>query len=154
MEIEDWVVIGILTSVTITWFILFIIFMVKRKKNEVPTKPKPKSSIKTKSSPTPVSSPIVSRLNFSQVKVIDGNGTSFYYMSEGYLSFRQLKDMSQWGIDKPLNYTHAKINNLIFKFINPNSTDSSGFIVDEFGNKIENQPASQFSSKLEFGFFI
>lgn len=160
METDDWIIIGTLIIVTIVWFVLFMITVLRKKKPESESEPK----LKLKPEPEPKTEPIsispvsssstVSKLNFSSVKTIDGNGTPFYYMNEGYLSFRQVRDMSQWGIDKPLNYTHAKINNLIFKFNNSNSSDSSGFVVDDSGNRRQTQPPSEFSSKLDFGFFM
>lgn len=155
MELDDWFAIGMLTIIVIVWFVLFIIFMVRRKKSSVPVSIQSQSPIPV-SVPVPVQSPVSSSANpyFRSARVIDGNGSNFYYMSDGYLTFRRNKDMSEWGVDKPLNYTHAKINRLIFKFDKPNSSDSSGFIVDEFGNKLENQPASEFSNIIEFGFFI
>lgn len=142
MEFDDWFVLSLLVIVTVTWLVLFLLFLLQVNKPATTT------------SPSPSPSPILPIGSFNSVKTIDGNGTNFYYMSEGYLSFRQIKDMSQWGIDKPLNYTHVKINNLIFKFINPNSSDSSGFVVDDTGNKIQPQPSSQFSNIIEFGFFM
>lgn len=157
MERDDWIIIGTLIVVTIVWFVLFMITVLRKKKPEAEPKPKPKSEPKSEPKPisiSPVSSSTVSKLNFNSVKTIDGNGTNFFYMNEGYLSFRQVRDMSQWGIDKPLNYTHAKINNLIFKFNNSNSSDSSGFVVDDFGNRRQTQPPSEFSSKLDFGIFM
>lgn len=146
---------AILILVTIVWFVLFIIFVVRRKKSpSVVLEQSPVPSPVPRPVPVQIQSPVANKLSFSSAKIIDGNGTNFYYMSEGYLSFRNMKNIDQWMIDKPLSYTHAKINNLIFKFTNPNSSDSSGFVVDEFGNKINPQPASQFSNKIDFGFFI
>lgn len=160
METEDWIIIGSLILVTIVWFVLFIIYVVRRKSSsstkqptQSPTPIQTQSRSQIQFSPSPVPSR-QQKMNFSSVKTIDGNGTNFFYMNEGYLSFRQLRDMNQWGIDKPLSYTHAKINNLVFKFNNSTSSDSSGFIVDDFGNKRQTQPPSEFSNKIDFGFFM
>lgn len=158
MEIDDWFAIGTLIVITITWFILFMIFL---------KKPIPIKDVQVAASPVPVPvpvafspiSPVFANKTFGPVKTIDGNGSQFYYMvtnGSGYITFRGNRDMEQWGIDKPLSYTHAKINNIIFKFNNPNSSDSSGFAVDSQGNAFPSDkiPASQYSNIIQFGFFI
>ena len=154
MEIPDWVVLTTLSVETITILILSLVLRFKTASSSATTK----SSSSPKSVVTPApQSPILVPKRFGSTKTIKSSDeSSFYYMSDGYLTFKNQKDMSKWNVDKPLNYTHARINNIIFKFNNPNSSDSSGFAVDELGNQFakEKTPASEFSNVIDFGFFI
>jgi hypothetical protein len=64
-------------------------------------------------------------------------------------------DMNDWDVKYPLNFTHARIDNTyIYKFNHPNSSDSSGFFVDDLDKALENQPKDLSFNKMEFGMFF
>ncbi len=65
-------------------------------------------------------------------------------------------DMNKWGVEFPLNFTHVRFTgqNKIFKFNRPNTSDSSGYIVDEWDQPMNPQPASFYGNTIEFGMFF
>lgn len=62
-------------------------------------------------------------------------------------------NMFKWNIDYPLNFTHARLDdNTMYKFNRPNSSDSSGYIVNDIDERIQ---SSNFTfKKIEFGMFF
>ena len=150
----NWWIIGLLVGIIIVWFILFLYFVVFKKSTQISKQQQQQQSV-TSPSPQQQQSPIIIKKTFNSSKTIESKTDTFYYMGN-YLTYKNNRDMNTWGIDKPLAYTHAKINNIIFKFNNPNSSDSTGFAVDENGDAFQTGkvPATQYSNVLDFGFFI
>jgi hypothetical protein len=72
--------------------------------------------------------------------------------SSGRLEYGNDKNMRRWGI-KTLNYTHAKFDDKIFKFRNPNSSDSYGYFVDKFGEQLNTAPDNFFKDFIKLGTF-
>lgn len=73
--------------------------------------------------------------------------------SSGKIEYASDKNMRRWGITT-LNYTHVKFpNGKIFKLRNPNSSDSYGYFVDKYGNKLDPQPDNFFSDYIQLGTF-
>ena len=73
-------------------------------------------------------------------------------------------DMNKWRVEFPLNFTHVRFSNQtitynnkvierIFKFNRPNTSDSSGYMVDDMDQPMNPQPASFFGNTIEFGMF-
>jgi hypothetical protein len=62
-------------------------------------------------------------------------------------------DMNKWRVQFPLNFTHARLERKIFKFYQPNTSNSQGSIVDEWDEPINPQPPSFFGNTIEFGMF-
>lgn len=74
-------------------------------------------------------------------------------------------DMNKWRVEFPLNFTHVRFSNQkltynnqiiesIFKFNRPNTSDSSGVMVDDTDTPMDPQPASFFGNTIEFGMFF
>lgn len=74
-------------------------------------------------------------------------------------------DMNKWRVEFPLNFTHVRFSNQtitynnkvierIFKFNRPNTSDSSGYMVDDMDQPMNPQPASFFGNTIEFGMFF
>jgi hypothetical protein len=74
-------------------------------------------------------------------------------------------DMNKWRVEFPLNFTHVrftgqtvtynnKVMERIFKFNRPNTSDSSGYMVDDMDQQMNPQPASFFGNTIEFGMFF
>lgn len=65
-------------------------------------------------------------------------------------------DMNKWRVEFPLNFTHVRFTgqNKIFKFNRPNTSDSSGYIVDDMDQRMNPQPASFYGNTIEFGMFF
>jgi hypothetical protein len=104
--------------------------------------------------------PVGVKPNFSSVKTLAANNNAtFNYVnsplqtgSTGYLLYNNKSNMFDWGFSLPLNFTHARLNGKIFEFENPNSSDTYGAFVDEYGVKITSQ--NFFTSKIELGTFF
>ena len=71
--------------------------------------------------------------------------------SAGYITYNNNSNMLSWPVNLPLNFTHARFDSgddKIFKFRNPNSSDTYGSFVDGA------VPANFFSSTLDLGLFF
>ena len=82
--------------------------------------------------------------------------------STGRLEYGGNRNMRKWGIINTLNYTHVRLNNMIFKLRNPNSSDSYGYFIDRFGEKAyfpnkdgtrKETPPNFFTDYIELGTF-
>lgn len=73
--------------------------------------------------------------------------------SKGRITLGNEPNMTKWNIDYPLNFTHARLGDTkIYKFNRPNSSDSSGFIVNDIDEQIASDNFS--FKKIEFGMFF
>lgn len=72
--------------------------------------------------------------------------------STGRLEYGGNRNMRKWGIITTLNYTHVRLNNMVFALRNPNSSDSYGYFIDRFGKKTETLP-NFFTDYIELGTF-
>jgi hypothetical protein len=104
--------------------------------------------------------PVGVKPNFSSVKTLAANNNAtFNYVnsplqtgSTGYLLYNNKSNMFDWGFSLPLNFTHARLNGKIFEFENPNSSDTYGAFIDEYGVKITSQ--NFFTTQIELGTFF
>lgn len=161
---------GVVAAVVVTIIIIVLVFTLgKSKDDDVPSSPVP--------SPSPVpppqkSPPPSSKSTFSVLRLIAApvgatfNFTNVGSQEKGYVTYRGEKNITKWNVDIPLSYSHARIGqekmrnpatgrliDKIIKFTYPNSSDSSGYIIDEYGEPLNPQPPSFFASTLEFGIF-
>jgi hypothetical protein len=146
---------GILTAVIGIVLILLYKFL-----------PEPKEEVTSSKSPTPQtsspsSSPVGVLPKFSTTETLQSPilRNTFNYIndpqtdgSSGRLEYGNDKNMRRWGI-KTLNYTHAKFDEKIFKFRNPNSSDSYGYFVDKFGKQLNTSPDNFFKDVVKLGTF-
>jgi hypothetical protein len=100
--------------------------------------------------------------NFASVKTLAANNNAtFNYVnsplqsgSTGYLLYKNESNMFDWGFSLPLNFTHARLSGKIFEFENPNSSDTYGAFVDEYGYRTTTPIPNFFTSNIELGTFF
>lgn len=113
---------------------------------------------KSPSSPVvtiPKRSPSPTKPFFNSLKTITSSGSSTFNFTDGYLTYRGIGNIRSWNVDLPLNFTHARMNGKVFKFNNPNSSDSSGkFVSLDTGEPLATQPANFYTNTIEFGMFF
>lgn len=154
--------------VTIASVILFVSW--KRRKTDDkpvsssprPTSPVSSSPIQTANSPRRVGVPKAFK---SQRMIVSSNQSdTFNYIkdpltdgSTGYFTYKGIKNMLNWPVALPLNFTHAKVftgtggvrEEKIFEFINPNSSDTYGKFVKGDAN-----PSNFFTDRIDLGTFF
>ena len=94
---------------------------------------------------------------FRSMKTVTSARTFKYDATKGIITLGNEPDMRKWNIEYPLNFTHARLDGddkKIYKFNHPNTSDSSGFIVDEFDVRKSPQPLNFTFKKIEFGMFF
>jgi len=137
--------------------------MVWKKKNVPPKTPSTSpSSVPSRSSAVP-KSPVtrvgVQKTFRSQRMIVSTTGTFNYVKdpltdgSTGYFMYRDNKNMLEWAVALPLNFTHAKVfkgrEEMIFEFKHPNSSDTYGKFV-----KGETNPPNFFTTSMDLGTFF
>lgn len=152
-----WVFIGIaLVIIILTLALLFLSPVKSPPKKTSNASPVTTTTTTTQSSSgtrvTPPTSPSPTKFSFRPSKMYTSQ-TTFNY-DGAKLTHKNLPNIKNWGIDLPLDYTHARISGKIFKFTNPNSSDTTGKFVDDFGNPLSTQPAAFFSNMFELGMFF
>lgn len=151
---------GIFTLTVGVILILLYIFLPSKSNEDIPT---PSKKITTTTITTDTKSDPVGVLPFFVIKETIQSPTlrnTFNYIedpqkdgSSGKIEYASDKNMRRWGITT-LYYTHVKFSNgKIFKLRNPNSSDSYGYFVDKYGNKLEQQPDNFFSDYIQLGTF-
>lgn len=94
---------------------------------------------------------------FRSMKTVISARAFKFDLTNERLTLGEEPNMRKWNIDYPLNFTHARLDGddkKIYKFNRPNSSDSSGFIVDEFDVRKSPQPFNFTFKKIEFGMFF
>jgi hypothetical protein len=157
--------------VTIASVILFVSW--KRRKNDVKTtsSPRPVSPVVTVSSPInpPRRVGVPSAFKSQRLIVSSNQSDTFNYIkdpltdgSTGYFTYKGTKNMLNWPVALPLNFTHAKVftstggvrEEKIFEFRNPNSSDTYGKFVTTSGVSPSPSQSNFFTDRLDLGTFF
>ena len=169
---KKWIYAGIASVVILTIVAVIIFISWRRRKTtepvkKSPTPTSPKSPTVTAAA-TAASSPSrrvdVPKSFRSQRTIVSSElSRTFNYIkdpltdeSTGYFTYGGEKNMLSWPVSLPLNFTHAKvfkgIDEMIFEFRNPNSSDTYGKFV-KFVKRNKN-PSNFFTDRMELGTFF
>lgn len=143
---------GFLSLLTLlTAAILVIVFGVDSSSSSKGKSPSPRPG----SPGSPIRLGYVPRFYSKQVLQASNPSVTFNFVanpltdgSAGYLTYNNNSNMRAWPVNLPLNFTHAKISDKIFKFRNPNTSDTYGSFVDG------SVPANFFASSIDLGLFF
>jgi hypothetical protein len=163
------ILVGVAISVFIVFAVLIYLYVIKPKDSSTTTTTTIEISPVPSQARQPVprtgrsSIPVGVKPNFAPVKTLDAvNNVTFNYVnspmqngSTGYLLYNNKSNMLDWGFSMPLNFTHARMSGgRIFEFENPNSSNTYGIFVNEYGDKITTPISNFFTSSIELGTFF